>query len=823
MRDARAGDAGSPGQRLTRQASPLLLPLVRLRERLDALREGRVGAPSMRDRLASMLPSPDGVGSLTTLDALSAALDQVGLHTLEDAKLLRRVAPTKGRAAAVARGLEQRTLAACVEFERAVQRAERALRMGRPLPGAATTLEHHWGRLHRAARVADAFRTPLPTGPLGKGSAQARSDAGGARDPAEKGPALEGEGELPSRSAGDPVGGAPFGGGGEAGGEGVGGALPQLGGREDRPPPPRRARLAIAEFLEARARAELHDLAQRRRDLEAAHELLLRTAADVDRERTLQLRWKVAQARQGERELPLRRDVPSLLAEVRGLSRTDPRSAWRELHALHQRAVEAGREDVAAAGRAALETFLANPGALRARLEADALLPSPPPQGSAGAQAGALAELAFGTSPEQARLLDLAAGCSRFFDVETVLAEEVEVEMEGADTRSSAPRQVPWPTQRLDFDTTGSPERVHDFVIEDPRRVLHDLASHRQRVRVYLEDAPDPAPRQVRRSSVRVYVCDASGSMHGARARFRDAILLAELNALRTQAQRGAAVDPLYFCYFNDRPSTLTVVEDADDAARHMARLFRHTPAGGQTDISLALVSAFDSIRQARGRDPLLARATVVLVTDGEDELELELLRRVREPLGELPVALSLISLGEENADLRALAEEQQARGERAFYVHLSDAELLWARSAFETPHRTLLPRDLEVGPVDLEALEPRLRALEAVARGGPGPHLAPAPGSFEALLPEHPPTTEGEVAPDAAQLARVLDILRALEETAPLVAVERRAGECVVLLAHLRAVYALDVATWMAGLAAGGEAVHASLRRLRLLARPVR
>jgi hypothetical protein len=47
-----------------------------------------------------------------------------------------------------------------------------------------------------------------------------------------------------------------------------------------------------------------------------------------------------------------------------------------------------------------------------------------------------------------------------------------------------------------------------------------------------------------------------------------------------------------------------------------------------------------------------------------------------RARLGELPIGVSIIALGEENPALRALAAKQRARGERVFYHYLSDAEL---------------------------------------------------------------------------------------------------------------------------------------------------
>ncbi|MFY0575356.1 hypothetical protein ACN28S_14195 [Cystobacter fuscus] len=349
-----------------------------------------------------------------------------------------------------------------------------------------------------------------------------------------------------------------------------------------------------------------------------------------------------------------------------------------------------------------------------------------------------------------------------------------------------APRLVPHPTQNMTFERTGGLHDVHNFVLSDPRMLLYDLASHRQLVRAYLEDEPPPEPKKKKRTAVRVYVCDASGSMHGARARFRDALIIAELNNLRVKARQGQPFDPLYFSFFNDIPTELSRVDTAREATRQIEKLFRHSPAEGQTDITLALMSAFDSIRAARGRDPYLARATVVIITDGEDRVDLELIRRTRAPMDSLDIALSFVSLGEENPDLKSLVQEQSARGGRAFYHHLSDREIQWARTEFDSPWRTLLPRDVPVTPEALEALGPQLAALEALAAGRSAP-AAPlvSEASFDALFPA-PETLARQQAPEVPEpevVARVADILDALVEAPrsppPIAAPPRHSRSC--------------------------------------------
>jgi hypothetical protein len=725
--------------------------------------------------------------SLPTVTALDRALERVGVHTLADARLLLELGVRKGRAGELASGLRSRADDALEEFERTLGDVEKLHRAGRTPPGARTALERGFIRLSRVLRVADLFLSPTP---------QARTEDGF---------------EIFTRPG------------------------PLWSDRGA----PSKARMAVAEFLAQRARGNVEDLVQKRRDLDMAHELLLRIGMEHDRDRGVALRNEVAQARERVRELPATRSLGELVQEVRRTASREPGRAWHLLRGLYERALEANDFRLAAAARAALEPMMPSREPMRALLEfserdeltrwfgeTPTAIHGPGGLKEAPKASNAddlLADLAFALKPEQLTTFELAAGCARYFDVEDALTEEV-VEVNTRKVRSM-PRRVPYPTQNMTFERTGSLHDVHDFVLSDPRMLLYDLAAHRQTVRAYLEDEPPPRPKRMRRTSVRVYVCDASGSMHGTRARFRDAIIIAELNNLRVKARQGQPFDPLYFSFFNDTPTELARVDTAREATRQIEKLFRDSPAEGQTDITLALMSAFDSIRAARGRDPYLARATVVLVTDGEDRVDLELIRRTRAPMDALDIALSFISLGEENPDLKSLVLEQRARGGRAFYHHLSDQELQWARTEFDTPWRTLLPHDVPVTADVLDALAPHLSALEALASGRT---VSSAPvtseASFDALFPEPKRLSRqkltGEV-PGPEVGARVVDILDALVEAASLAPADRRATESLSLLHHLLGVYQLTPARYLAVLATGSPEVHERLRRVRLLCHP--
>nr|WP_246357651.1 vWA domain-containing protein [Pyxidicoccus fallax] len=749
--------------------------LTELRRRLDALRQPAPTPGGWRAwTLGRRARNPEDL-ALPVLTALDRELDRVGVHTAADAQLLRELGVRKGRAGKLAEGLQSRARQALEEMEECVLRVERAWRAGEPPPGALTLLEKAFVQLARAVKVAELFSRP------------------------------------PSPDADDAF--EIF-------------VRPQAAWKDR---PPTSARMAAAEFFAERARENTGDVVQKRRDLDLAHELLLRLGADHDRERGLALRRQVVEARERARSVPAVRSLDELVRHVRHTARREPQVAYRSLRGLYERALEAGDVELANAARTALEPLLPrrqNLSALVERAERDSLTQwfGETPEQGGGEPAPPrpdelLADLAFSLKPEQLSTFELAAGCARYFDVEDALSEEIVL----ADTRTArpVPRRVPYPTQTMTFETTGSLHEVHNFVITDPRMLLSDLAANRQLVRAYLEDEPPPRPRKVKRTAVRVYVCDASGSMHGGRARFRDAIVIAELNNLRVKARRGEQFDPLYFSFFNDVPTELARVDTAVEATRQIEKLFRESPAEGQTDITLALMSAFDSIRAAQGRDPYLARATVVLITDGEDRVDLDLIRRTRAPMGALDIALSFISLGEENPDLRMLVKEQRAAGGRAFYHHLSDEEIQWARTEFDTPWRTLLPGDVPATADALEQLAPHLDALEAVAAGRGAPAQVAVDASFDALFPETPSAAPGTEVPSPDVVNRVVDILGALVEAASLAPADRRASESVVLLQHLLSVYGLTPARYLSALSAGGLPVREALDRVRLLCRP--
>ena len=738
--------------------------LEALRARLDALREGRVARGVVSRALARWLVPAD-VPAGSRLARLDRDLDRVGIHTAADAALLKEVAGTRGRAGALAEGLLARADEARGEYEDRLLDAERRAVEGLP-PGLLTALERDLARLARVVRVAQIFQG---------------EDA-----------ARPGERLLPASPAGAHS-------------------------------PPGDPRVAVAAFWTSRARGEASDFLQKRRDLDRAHELLLRLGSTADREQVLSLRAEVSSARERVREVPSHRSLGALVQDLRRSRGTEGPGTYRGLRALYEVAVESGDDALAEVARAAVGVLLPGGQALALQLERDERTTavewtSPSAVEQAAVAADGLSELAWDLQPGQLEAFEVAAGCARFFDVEDALAEEVVAQA----PRIRRHRRVPYPTERMSYELATGLHEAGDFVIRDPRTLVYDLAAGQLQVRAYLEQEPPPQPRRVRKTAVRVYVLDASGSMMGARARFRDALLVAELNNLRVKSQRALPVEPLYFSHFNDLPTELSRVDDAADASREMSSLLEATRAVGKTDITLALETAFREVRAARGRDPFLARATVVLVTDGEDRVDLDRIRAARKPVEDVEIVLSLIALGAENTDLRGLVEEQRALGARAFYHHLSDGEISTVRTSFETRFRTLLPRNVAPDRAALEALQPHLDALYALAAGRSSAQVPVAPGAFEALFPAEPCLPPGASPPPAELEARAADLMDAVAEAASLAPLDGRTGEAVVLLHHLLQAYTLPVAEFQRALAGEGRVVQslATLRRVCLTAR---
>lgn len=240
-------------------------------------------------------------------------------------------------------------------------------------------------------------------------------------------------------------------------------------------------------------------------------------------------------------------------------------------------------------------------------------------------------------------------------------------------------RVVEHPTQELMLTHAQGVDDVSSAVISDPRGVLLDLAAGRLLARKYIRYEERKVERIEMMGEVRVYLLDGSTSMleDPARARMRDAILTAELATLMSRFDKPDRFTRvlMFYRYFTKRIWPLHRVSTAAEALAAIGEVHGRQWDGG-TNIERALITSFDMIREARVADADLARGQVVLITDGEASVSEETVREARERVGEIPVAVSVIALGQENAALRQLVARQRARGERAFYHFIDDQTL---------------------------------------------------------------------------------------------------------------------------------------------------
>jgi hypothetical protein len=186
----------------------------------------------------------------------------------------------------------------------------------------------------------------------------------------------------------------------------------------------------------------------------------------------------------------------------------------------------------------------------------------------------------------------------------------------------------------------------------------------------------------------RIYLLDGSTSMledglDQARARMRDAIILAELATVleRLSDPRRSVRLSLFYRYFTKKSHTLRRVTKAAEALAAMGEVAGTVHDGG-TNIERALLDAFELIRNARRDDPDLARASLVLVTDGDAPVDEARIRAAREAAGNVALRVSVIALGLENPVLRDLVARQRARGEYAFYQFIDDDRLARLQAA---------------------------------------------------------------------------------------------------------------------------------------------
>ena len=234
-----------------------------------------------------------------------------------------------------------------------------------------------------------------------------------------------------------------------------------------------------------------------------------------------------------------------------------------------------------------------------------------------------------------------------------------------------------------------------DAILDDPRLLIHHLATRRLLVRRFRRRRVRRARRPRVRAAVRFYLLDGSGSMLGDRARMRDGILVAELASLVSRLERptGRVHSLLYYRYFNSAVEPTRRVATVAEALGAIEHVLGHERSGG-TDIQEALEDTLALIDEARRADVELTRAQVVLVTDGLAQVEPETIRELQERL-DVPVRISIIVLGEDSEPLRRLATMQREAGLQVLYQQMGDAELRALATSADFGHGAVADAEL--------------------------------------------------------------------------------------------------------------------------------
>lgn len=508
--------------------------------------------------------------------------------------------------------------------------------------------------------------------------------------------------------------------------------------------------LDAVDHILALSREETRRLGRRRRLLEAARQLLLETSAalPLDPDAVAQRAQHIARGITRINRLEavgLRRNVDLLHQARTALSRDERDRLWASLQAMRVVANEASDGATTHLAQRALD-------ALEARASSDTSVDSLARSGSevmgervlraiergyesaraardrdAEARASSLSELlkeylAPGAERETLAHALAVDGC---FEVGGALSpvriEEVVIRRE----------EVAFPTSEMVLVPARGPEDLPTSVLGDPRTVLLDLAAGRLLNRRFIREQPTTRSRVEMQGELRIYLLDGSESMIGPRARMRDATLIAELATLiqRLERPRPATKVALFFRYFTHVLGPVTEVRAVDEALEAISRVLA-TPRSGGTDIEGALLASLERVRVARAEDPELARAQIVLITDGEAAVSAPAVDAALAKIEDVVIGVSVIALGQENVALRRLVARQRRRGVRAFYHYLPD-DHLEALSAGRVDEgvrvhvppvraRTASELQAELGPMleDLARLE-RARDSSALASLG--------------------------------------------------------------------------------------------------------
>ncbi len=441
---------------------------------------------------------------------------------------------------------------------------------------------------------------------------------------------------------------------------------------------PRLRGLAFAPLLEVASR-ETHQLGRRRRLLEAARRLLLETAASVPQApgvvqaHSVAIAEQIGQLNQWQAE-GIDADV-DVAHQLRAAIRARDSATTTKLLSVLERISRGAARAPTWSGRVARVQQLLAQGSSAERL------PSLPEltRSTFGATAAAAIQRgsARALSESDARpnaegdLVRAGFSVDGAFELGRSVSPVRTLEVQ----RRMA--EVDYPTQSMVLSPARRVSDLPNSLIGDPRLILRDFATRALLSRRYRAERTRRRAVTSRFTEARYYLLDGSASMAGRRGRMRDAILIAELSAMIRHLEQGTATarPVVYYRYFSKGSEPVVRSASVEDACAAIeAVLVRKSR--GETDIEGALLTSFAELQQEREKDDTLKRAQLVLVSDGGASVDAQRIWQARERLGEVPIQVSVIALGNENPALRELAARERARGEEVFYHFFSDESL---------------------------------------------------------------------------------------------------------------------------------------------------
>lgn len=183
-----------------------------------------------------------------------------------------------------------------------------------------------------------------------------------------------------------------------------------------------------------------------------------------------------------------------------------------------------------------------------------------------------------------------------------------------------------------------------------------------------------------------MFLLDVSGSMthqeiqgpwvfcSGQRWLLRNAIFISALNTFSVDARIKGLEDflnMLFYRTFGERVGPLNAIRSNKEALSKLKEMFNMQGIENSTDLQSALETAYGDVRTAKGVERALRDAKVVVVTDGQTQLNIETLLEAQD-IGGTRVVTHVFAVEEQNEELKELSRRSGIG--RAFYYFIQNA-----------------------------------------------------------------------------------------------------------------------------------------------------